>query len=86
MRNIRFALVLSMSVGLGCALGVAQTGQTGEAVHPEASAQVAPVSTIPLDQQATKEQLTKLFEEMRIREQMTYCTVARLTVFHAVFC
>jgi len=70
MRNIHGALVLSIIVGLGCVLGVAQTVQSGEGTQPAGQAQGAPVSAIPADQQATKEQLAKLFEVMRIRDQM----------------
>jgi hypothetical protein len=70
MRNIRGALVLSMIVGLGCVLGAAQTVQSGESTQPAGQARGAPVSAIPADQQATKEQLAKLFEVMRIRDQM----------------
>jgi uncharacterized protein len=70
MRNIHGALVLSTIIGLGCVLCAAQTGQSGEGVQPAGQAQAAPMSTIPIDQQATKEQLAKLFEVMRIRGQM----------------
>jgi hypothetical protein len=70
MRNIHGALVLSMIIGLGCVVGAAQTVQSGGGTQPAGQAQGAPVSAIPADQQATKEQLTKLFEVMRIRDQM----------------
>lgn len=42
------------------------------ASQPEATPAVAPV--IPQDQQATKEQLAKLFEVMRLREQLASVT------------
>lgn len=46
--------------------------QTAQQLQEQASRQAATTTatTIPADQQATKEQLTKLFEVMRLREQM----------------
>ena len=76
-RKIRFVAILGTTVAMMSTLVLAQStasqpkpggdvsGQTATA-SPD---QVAP-SKIPVDQQATKEQLAKLFEVMRVREQM----------------
>jgi len=59
-KPVRIALVL----GMGLALAPIS-------VHAQApEAQPAAVPAIPVDQQATKEQMTKLFEAMKIKEQM----------------
>jgi hypothetical protein len=69
-RNIRMAVILGAAVVATSAFAFAQsatpTGQTGAA----AQAEQAPAAAVPLDQQPTKEQLAKLFDVMRIREQM----------------
>ena len=73
MQNFRGALVLSIIWGLGGVLCVAETGSSQSAQSAETAAQAAdqtPASAIPVDQQATKEQLTKLFEVMRVEQQM----------------
>jgi hypothetical protein len=61
-RGCKFAVVL----GIGLALAPWALGQA-PVQQPEASA--APAAVIPLDQQPTREQLSKLFEVMRVREQ-----------------
>jgi uncharacterized protein len=60
MKNAKFVAVLA----LGLMAGVCVTAQTQEA------AQTPAVTALPEDQQATKEQITKLFEVMRLRQQM----------------
>jgi hypothetical protein len=61
----KFAVVLG--IGLALTPGVAFAQATADQAAPPA-ATAAP--TIPLDQQPTKEQLAKLFEVMRLRQQM----------------
>lgn len=63
----RFAIAL----GIGLALAPWAVAQA-PAQQPGGSQIVAPV--IPADQQATKEQLAKLFELMRVREQLASMT------------
>jgi uncharacterized protein len=67
--HVRGALVLSTVLGFGSLISGAQTAEPAQATVAGASDQ-APVSAIPLEQRATKEQLTKLFEVMRVRQQM----------------
>jgi hypothetical protein len=66
-KTCQFAAVL----GIGLALAPWALAQA-PASQPEATPAVAPV--IPQDQQATKEQLAKLFEVMRLREQLASVT------------
>jgi hypothetical protein len=74
-RNLRSAVVLSIAILTGSMMGAAQSAQP-QAAQPDATPQAAPAaaqapeSAIPVDQQATKEQLAKLFEVMRIKQQM----------------
>ena len=74
MRNMGSALVLSTILGLGCVLCIAQTGSSqSPQPAPNGSAPAAeqtPLSSIPVDQQASKEQIEKLFEVMRLKQQM----------------
>ena len=58
---------LAAVLGLGLAMGPWAVAQA-----PAAQTATAPVvaATIPLDQQPTKEQLAKLFEVMRLRQQL----------------
>ncbi len=60
---------ISLAMGLGCVWipGVAMAQTPTD--QPASAAQPASAPTIPADQQATKEQLTKLFEVMRLRQQ-----------------
>lgn len=60
-KAFRFAAVLGLALG-PCALAQAPPDQPAAAP--------APSSAIPPDQQPTKEQLIKLFELMRLREQL----------------
>jgi hypothetical protein len=66
-KTCKFAAVL----GIGLTLAPWAVAQA-PASQPENKPAVAPV--IPQDQQATKEQLAKLFEVMRLREQMASMT------------
>jgi hypothetical protein len=63
----KFAAVL----GMGLALAPWALAQA-PAAQPETTPAVAPA--IPEDQQATKEQLAKLFEVVRLREQLASVT------------
>jgi hypothetical protein len=69
MLHVRGALVLSTVLGMGSLISGAQTAEPAEGTVGGAPDQ-APVSTIPVEQRATKEQLTKLFEVMRVKQQM----------------
>lgn len=63
--------VIAGAAGLAisaCALG--QSGTSAEQADTPAQAGSAAGATIPPDQQASKEQLAKLFDAMRLREQM----------------
>jgi len=60
-RGIRTAVILNLSVIFVSALAVAQDAQ------PPVQ---APAAAVSADQQPTKEQLVKLFDVMRLREQM----------------
>jgi hypothetical protein len=62
---------LLAAVGIGLALAPWAVAQA-PADQPEATPVVTPV--IPQDQQATKEQIAKLFEVMRLREQFASVT------------
>jgi hypothetical protein len=61
---VLFATGLALVPGIGLA----------QVVQPAASRTAATPAAIPADQQATKEQLTQLFELMRIREQVASLT------------
>jgi hypothetical protein len=63
----RFAIVLGIGLGLA-PWAVAQAPAQPPEVAP------SPATVIPPDQQATKEQMAKLFEVMRVREQMASMT------------
>jgi hypothetical protein len=66
--NFRNTAILSVAILAGSMISAAQSAQPAAAqtgATPAASA-----ATIPVDQQATKEQLTKLFEVMRVKQQM----------------
>jgi hypothetical protein len=69
-RNIHMAVILGAAVVATSAFSIAQSatpaGQTGAA----AQAGQAPAASVPAGQQPTKEQLAKLFDVMRIRDQM----------------
>jgi uncharacterized protein len=69
-RKIHMAMILSTAVVATSAFSIAQsampTGQTGAA----AQAGPTPAASVPAGQQPTKEQLAKLFDVMRIRDQM----------------
>jgi uncharacterized protein len=61
MRKMRFGVVLAVGL-MACAGAMARAQETEQA--PAAAA------ALPEDQQATKEQIAKLFEVMRLRQQM----------------
>lgn len=61
----KFAIVLGMGLALMPCAAIAQVPANQPAAPPAVAA-----PTIPPDQQPTKEQLAKLFEVMRIRQQM----------------
>jgi hypothetical protein len=63
-RTIRAAMILGVAVATSSALGFAQSTATSAA-----SGQTSVVA-VPADQEPTTEQLTKLFEVMRLKEQM----------------
>ena len=67
--HVRGGLFLSTVFGIGCLMSAAQAPMPAQTTMAGASDQ-APVSAIPLEQRATKEQLTRLFEVMRVRQQM----------------
>jgi uncharacterized protein len=67
--HVRGALILSTIIGMSCLISSAQTPQTAQTTVAGASDQ-GPVSTIPVEQRATKEQLARLFEVMRVKQQM----------------
>ncbi len=68
MNRIRTAAILGAA---GIALSAfAQSGTTMSPASASAQAGSASVTAVPADQQPTKEQLAKLFDVMRIREQM----------------
>jgi hypothetical protein len=58
-----FAAIIGLALVPGLAFGQTQADQPATTAEPAAT-------TTPLDQQPTKEQLAKLFEVMRLREQM----------------
>jgi hypothetical protein len=63
---------IAVVIGMGLALVPRAVSAQVPADQPAASP--APAAVIPLDQQATKEQLAKLFELMRVREQLASVT------------
>ena len=68
MKRIRTAVIVAAA---GIALSAfAQSGTTMGPTDAQAQAGPASAAAVPGDQQPTKEQLAKLFEVMRIREQM----------------
>jgi hypothetical protein len=69
-RSLRTALILGAAGIAISALALAQSGSTMGPAGAPAQAGAASVATIPPDQQPTKEQLAKLFDVMRLREQM----------------
>lgn len=69
-RNIRMAVVLGAAVVATSAFSLAQSTTSTEQAGPAAQAGQALPAAVPVDQQPTKEQLAKLFDVMRIREQM----------------
>ena len=68
-RNFRGALGLILAIAVFSAIGFARSAQTQEPAASSTSAQAASPG-VPPAQQPTKEQLAKLFDVMRIREQM----------------
>jgi len=66
MKKAIWVAALGGTMALGSCVAFAQAGQpaTGAAAQEEAQ------PAIPVDQQATKEQVARLFEVMRIKEQM----------------
>jgi len=68
--GFRTMMILAAAVFATSAVAYAQSPTATEQTSPTAQAGQAPAAAIPLDQQPTKEQLAKLFDVMRIREQM----------------
>lgn len=68
-RTLRNAVMLGLVASIASAAGYAQSAQQ---LQEQASRQAAATSAdaIPEDQQASQEQLVKLFEVMRLKEQM----------------
>ncbi len=66
-RVIRIAVILNLSVLLVSAFGVAQSAQP---TLQTGTAGQASAATVSADQQPTNEQLARLFDVMRLREQM----------------
>jgi hypothetical protein len=69
-RVIRKAVILNLSVLLGSAFAVAQSSQPTVQTGTAAQAGTAQTEAVSTDQQPTNEQLAKLFDVMRLREQM----------------
>src|SRR5258708_1869797 len=69
-RGIRVAVILNLSVILVSAFAVGQSAQSAVQTGTAAQAEQAPAAAVSADQQPTKEQLAKLFDVMRLREQM----------------
>lgn len=61
---------IALSLGMWTVPGMAQANQPSQDAAPAGPATDAAPALIPPDQQPTKEQLAKLFEVMRLREQM----------------
>lgn len=70
MRMIRTAVVLSVAFISMCGFAHSQSAQPAAQAEAPAQAEQARAEAIPPDQQATKEQLEKLFDVMRLRQQM----------------
>ncbi len=68
--NIRMAVILGAVVVATSAFSFAQSATPTEQAGAVAQAGQASPAGVPVDQQPTKEQLAKLFDVMRIREQM----------------
>jgi hypothetical protein len=68
-RNFRTAVILGAAVLATSALSFAQSTMPTEQTDAVAQAGQAPAASVPADQ-PTREQLAKLFDVMRIREQM----------------
>ncbi len=68
-RNFRTAVILGAAVVATSALSYAQSTMPTEQTDAMAQAGQAPAASVPADQ-PTREQLAKLFDVMRIREQM----------------
>jgi hypothetical protein len=58
------------AAAIGVGLALAPWAMTAQAPAAQPAAQSTAAPTIPADQQPTKEQLAKLFEVMRVRQQM----------------
>jgi len=69
-RIIHTAVILSGAVISMSAFALAQSVQPTVQAGSAAQTEQAPAGVIPPDQQPTKEQLAKLFDAMRLREQM----------------
>ena len=67
---IRKVRNIAMASAAGALLSVCVLGQSAQQLTEQASRQAAPTPTISADQQPSPEQLTKLFEVMRIKQQM----------------
>lgn len=70
MRMIRTAVVLSGAVISMYGFAHSQSAQSAAQAETAAQTEQAPAEAIPPDQQPTKEQLEKLFDVMRLRQQM----------------
>jgi uncharacterized protein len=69
-RHLRNTAIFSVAIMMGSMIAAAQSAQPGAAQTGASPAASAATNLVPVDQQATKEQLTKLFEVMRLKEQM----------------
>jgi hypothetical protein len=67
---IRMVRNMTMAGVAGALLAITGFGQTAQQMAEQASRQAAPSTTIPADQQPSAEQLAKLFDAMRIKQQM----------------
>jgi hypothetical protein len=66
-RKVRNIAILGTA---GALFSVYIFGQSAQQLAEQASRKAEPASTIPADQQPSPEQLSKLFEVMRIKQQM----------------
>jgi hypothetical protein len=66
-RIIRTAMILGVAVGTSSVFAFAQSAQSAEVAPAGVQTSAA---VVPADQKPTLEQLTKLFEVMRLKEQM----------------
>lgn len=69
-RIIRSALIFGAVAAGMSAMALGQSAPPTEQTAAPSQAEQTPAAVIPPDQQPTKEQLAKLFEVMRLREQM----------------